>query len=62
MRLMDSIYLWWGIGLLWAGIEAWSSRHSMNPDGMSYLDIASETLKSGPHNLVNGTGVPSIQL
>ena len=30
----------------------------MNPDGMSYLDMASETLKSGPHNLVNGHWSP----
>jgi len=25
----------------------------MNPDGLSYLDMASETVQSGPHNLVN---------
>src|ERR1700681_4258127 len=57
-RFLSSIYLWWAIGLLWAGIQAWSNRYSMNPDGMSYLDIASETLRSGPHNLVNGHWSP----
>ena len=57
-RFFSSIYLWWAIGLLWAGMQAWSNRYSMNPDGMSYLDIASETLKSGPHNLVNGHWSP----
>jgi len=30
----------------------------MNPDGMSYLDMALETLKSGPMNLINGLWSP----
>ena len=30
----------------------------MNPDGLSYVDMASETLKSGPDNLVNGYWSP----
>src|SRR5262249_42205957 len=30
----------------------------MNPDGMGYLDMASESLKSGPSNLVNGYWSP----
>jgi len=57
-RLLSSIRFWWAISLLWAGVQAWSSRQSINPDGMSYLDMASETLKSGPHNLVNGHWSP----
>jgi hypothetical protein len=31
----------------------------MNPDGMSYLDMASEALRGGPQNLVNGYWSPA---
>ena len=31
----------------------------MNPDGMSYLDMASEALRGGPRNLVNGYWSPA---
>jgi hypothetical protein len=30
----------------------------MNPDGLSYLDLASEALRSGPSGLVNGHWSP----
>jgi hypothetical protein len=52
-RLLMSIPFWFAVGTLAATVMAWDSRHSMAPDGLSYLDMASETLRSGPHNLVN---------
>ena len=51
-------YVWWAVCLLCAGILAWANRHAMNPDGMSYVDMASESLRSGPTNLVNGYWSP----
>jgi hypothetical protein len=55
---LRSDYFWWAICLLCAGIYAWADRHAMNPDGMSYVDMASESLRSGPWNLINGYGSP----
>ena len=57
--LLSSLYFWWAVCLFLAGVHAWSYRHSMNPDGMSYLDMASETLHGGPQNLVNGYWSPA---
>jgi hypothetical protein len=52
-RRLTSLPFWFAVGALGAALMAWDTRHFMNPDGLSYLDMASETLKSGPHNLVN---------
>jgi hypothetical protein len=52
-RLLTSMQLWFAVGAFGAALLAWDSRHFMNPDGLSYLDMASETVHSGPHNLVN---------
>jgi hypothetical protein len=52
-RWLTSLPFWSAVGALGAALMAWDTRHFMNPDGLSYLDMASETLKSGPHNLVN---------
>ncbi len=41
MRLAKSISFWWAVGLGWAAVEAGAQRHAMNPDGLSYLDMAS---------------------
>ena len=57
--LLCSVHFWWGVCLLLAGVHAWTFRHFMNPDGMSYLDMASETLRGGPQNLVNGYWSPA---
>jgi len=50
---LTSLPFWFAVGALGAALMAWDTRHFMNPDGLSYLDMASETLQSGPHNLVN---------
>ena len=55
---MGSIPFWWSICLTCAGILAFSARHQLNPDGLSYLDLASEALHSGPSGLVNGYWSP----
>ena len=55
-RLFTSIQFWFAVGAFGAAFLAWDSRYFMGlagPDGLSYLDMASETLRSGPHNLVN---------
>jgi hypothetical protein len=52
-RLLGSIPFWVVGGALGAAAMAWDSRHFIEPDGLSYLDMASETLRSGPHNLIN---------
>ena len=57
-RASSSMFFWWSICLGCAGILAVSSRHSMNPDGLSYLDLASEGLRSGPSGFVNGYWSP----
>jgi len=56
--LLNSVSVWWIVSLLGAGLYAWVDRHAMNPDGMSYLDMALATLRSGPGNLINGYWSP----
>ena len=55
---VGSLHYWWAICLCCAGILAWAARHSMNPDGLSYLDLASEAVSGGPSKLVNGYWSP----
>jgi len=55
-RLFTSIQFWFAVSAFGAGFLAWDSRHFMGlagPDGLSYPDMASEALHSGPQNLVN---------
>lgn len=56
--MLGSVLFWWSISLGCAGILAVSARHWMNPDGLSYLDMASEALHSGPSGLLNGLWSP----
>lgn len=58
-RLLCSVRVWWAICIVCAAVQAWANRYAMNPDGISYLDMASQTLKSGPHNLVNAHWSPA---
>jgi hypothetical protein len=44
--------------LLWGASSAWTNRHTMNADGMSYIDMASAALRDGPGSLVNGYWSP----
>jgi hypothetical protein len=57
-RALGSIPFWWSICLGSAGILAVSARHAMNADGLSYLDLASEGVRSGPSGLLNGYWSP----
>jgi hypothetical protein len=57
-RALSSPGLWWCIGLASAAAFAVSARHSMNQDGLSYLDLASEAAQSGPAGLLNGYWSP----
>jgi hypothetical protein len=49
---------------LWAGgvgtalLQAWAFRHVVNPDGISYLDIARACTRGDWHSLVNGYWSP----
>lgn len=56
--LAVSLVLWCMIAAIWGAIFAWRYRNFMNPDGISYLDIASETLRTGPLALVNSYWSP----
>jgi hypothetical protein len=53
-----SVSFWWVICLGTAGILAWDSRHFANPDGVSYVEMASGVLSRGPAELVNGYWSP----
>lgn len=57
-RGLTSVRCWWCVCLVWAAILAWAGQHAMNPDGVSYLDMASETLSHGPAQLVSGYWSP----
>ncbi|HPT25622.1 MAG TPA: hypothetical protein PLZ95_04315, partial [Bryobacteraceae bacterium] len=57
--LLQSIPFWWGVCLLTAAIHAWAHGHAMNPDGLAYLDMATEALRNGPASLVNGLWSPA---
>jgi len=57
-HIAGSVRVWWVICLGCAGILALFSRHEMSPDGLSYIDMASEALRSGPSALVNGLWSP----
>ena len=39
--VLGSIPFWWALCIGVATMLAWSGRQSMNPDGLSYLDMAS---------------------
>jgi len=52
-HLFTSIPFWFVFGAAGAAFIAWDSRLSMSQDGLSYYDMASETIRSGPSNLIN---------
>jgi hypothetical protein len=57
-RVLGSLRFWWCLCVCCAAILAMSGRHLMNPDGLTYLDMASEALRSGPSALLNGLWSP----
>jgi hypothetical protein len=58
LRIVTSIPFWVSIAALRGALFAWLYRDWMNPDGISYLDLASEALRSGPMGLVNAHWSP----
>ena len=48
----------WAIVLLLGGFQAWTTRFSMNPDGVSYLDIGDAYWRHDWHNAVNAYWSP----
>jgi hypothetical protein len=55
---LTSVRFWWILCLLCGAIYAVVDRYAMNPDGLSYVDLASEFLKAGPASLINGYWSP----
>lgn len=48
----------WTIGIGFAVMEAWGGRHTLNLDGISYLDLADAFAKSDWHHAVNAYWSP----
>jgi len=48
------VVIFWLIALMLGAIYAWFYRHSMNPDGISYLDIGDAYLHCGWKKAING--------
>src|SRR5262245_42014369 len=57
--VLGSAGYWWAFCLCCAAILTWTYRHSMDQDGLSYLDMASEASKHGLNELVNGYWSPA---
>ncbi len=48
----------WGGALLFGAIQAWSVRHTVDPDGLCYLDLASAFSQRGWSALINAFWSP----
>ncbi len=57
-RLLHSDLVWMIVGSIAALVEAYVGRHAMNPDGISYIEIAQTALREGPTGFVNGYWSP----
>lgn len=53
LSLSGSLVFWCVVAALWGGVLAWRYRNFMGPDGISYLDMASQASQNGPLALVN---------
>jgi hypothetical protein len=58
-RMLFSVIFWWILSLVCAAVVAWDARNSLNPDGLSYLDMGSGWLTQGASSLVNGLWSPA---
>jgi hypothetical protein len=58
LRGIASIPAWCLLAASWGAISAWLYRDWMNPDGISYLDLADNALQNGPLALVNAHWSP----
>ncbi|HEY6392970.1 MAG TPA: hypothetical protein VIX89_16935 [Bryobacteraceae bacterium] len=52
------IPVWCLLAAAWGAVSAWLYRDWMNPDGVSYMDLADNALQSGPLALVNAHWSP----
>lgn len=50
--------MWLVFGLLWAAFYGFADRYTMNPDGMSYVDIAFNAVHNGPAQILNSYWSP----
>jgi hypothetical protein len=57
-RVFTSSRTWLVIGLLWSAFYSFADRDTMNPDGMSYVDMASNAVRNGPAQLINSYWSP----
>src|SRR5262245_36610310 len=48
-----------GTGLLMAAAQAWTARHTMNPDGISYIDITDACIRGDFHTSLNAYWSPA---
>ena len=48
----------WSLGLTLAAADAWATRFSMNPDGVSYLDMGDAIWRGDLHAAINGHWSP----
>lgn len=54
---------WCILGVAWAAVMGWSHRRDMDPDGLSYVEMAARTAGGEPGSLINGywsPGYPAI--
>ena len=56
-------WAWVSFAVAAAAVDLWGSRYNLNPDGISYIDMARHALAGGPRELINGLwspGYPSL--
>ena len=58
MRALCSANAWCIACIAVAAILAWAGKDVLNPDGLSYLDLASEAVRGGPARLISGYWSP----
>jgi hypothetical protein len=54
---------WLAFAVLAALVDVWGNRYNLNPDGISYVEMAQHALVDGPGELINGLwspGYPSL--
>jgi hypothetical protein len=54
-----SVNAWCIVCIVCAALLAWAGRHQLNPDGLSYLDIASRAAAGAPGELISGYWSPA---
>jgi hypothetical protein len=57
--VFSSYWTWLVVGLSWTGVLAFAGRHTMNPDGMSYVDLAAAAASGNFGKLLNGYWSPA---